>query len=55
MADHHHPEELAPVGARIAAIEAVLVEKGILDLASIHRWVGCVSGVEMRKVPSELG
>lgn len=24
-------------------------------LASIHRWVGCVSGVEMRKVPSELG
>ena len=30
-ADHHHPAELAPVEARVAAIESVLVEKGILD------------------------
>ncbi|HVQ48453.1 MAG TPA: nitrile hydratase subunit alpha, partial [Mycobacterium sp.] len=29
--DHHHPAELAPVEARVAAIESVLVEKGILD------------------------
>ena len=35
MADHHHPEELAPVEARIAAIEAVLVEKGILDVDAV--------------------
>jgi nitrile hydratase len=34
-ADHHHPEELAPVEARIAAIEAVLVEKGILDVDAV--------------------
>lgn len=27
----HHPEELAPIEARVAAIEAVLVEKGLLD------------------------
>jgi nitrile hydratase subunit alpha len=35
MADHHHPEDLAPVEARIAAIEAVLVEKGILDVDAV--------------------
>jgi nitrile hydratase subunit alpha len=30
--DHaHHPEDLAPIEARVAAIEAVLVEKGIID------------------------
>ena len=34
MADHH-PEALAPVEARIAAIEAVLVEKGILDVDAV--------------------
>jgi nitrile hydratase subunit alpha len=34
MADHH-PEELAPVEARIAAIESVLVEKGILDIDAV--------------------
>ena len=34
MADHH-PEELAPVEARIAAIESVLVEKGILDVDAV--------------------
>jgi nitrile hydratase subunit alpha len=35
MGDHHHPEQLAPVEARIAAIEAVLVEKGILDVDAV--------------------
>jgi nitrile hydratase len=30
-ADHHHPADLAPVEARIAAIESVLVDKGIID------------------------
>ena len=35
MADHHHPEGLAPVEARIAAIETVLVEKGILDVDAV--------------------
>jgi nitrile hydratase len=30
--DHaHHPEELAPIEARVAALEAVLVERGLLD------------------------
>jgi len=32
---HHHPEELAPIEARVAAIEAVLVEKGIVDVEAI--------------------
>ena len=27
----HHPEPLAPVEARVAAIESVLVEKGMFD------------------------
>ena len=27
----HHPEELAPIEARVAAIEAVLVERGMFD------------------------
>jgi nitrile hydratase subunit alpha len=39
MTDHHHPEELAPVEARIAAIEAVLVEKGILDVDAVDQIV----------------
>jgi nitrile hydratase len=39
MADHHHPEELAPVEARVAAIEAVLVEKGILDVDAVDQIV----------------
>jgi nitrile hydratase len=34
-ADHHHPTDLAPVEARVAAIEAVLVEKGILDVDAV--------------------
>jgi nitrile hydratase len=39
MVDHHHPRALAPVEARIAAIEAVLVEKGILDIAAVDQIV----------------
>ena len=39
MADHHHPEALAPVEARIAAIEAVLVEKGVLDVDAVDQIV----------------
>src|SRR6185369_15303531 len=39
MADHHHPEALAPVEARIAAIEAVLVEKGVLDTDAVDQIV----------------
>jgi nitrile hydratase len=38
-ADHHHPRELAPVEARIAAIESVLVEKGILDIDAVDEIV----------------
>jgi len=34
-ADHHHPAELAPIEARVAAIESVLVEKGILDIDTL--------------------
>jgi nitrile hydratase len=34
-ADHHHPAELAQVEARIAAIESVLAEKGILDIEAV--------------------
>jgi nitrile hydratase len=29
----HHPEPLAPIEARVAAIEAVLIEKGLFDSA----------------------
>jgi nitrile hydratase subunit alpha len=39
MTDHHHPEALAPVEARIAAIEAVLVEKGVLDVDAVDQIV----------------
>jgi nitrile hydratase len=34
-ADHHHPTELAPIEARVAAIESILVEKGILDIVAV--------------------
>jgi nitrile hydratase len=34
-ADHHHPAELAPIEARVAAIESILVEKGILDIVAV--------------------
>ena len=36
-ADHHHPTELAPIEARVAAIESVLVEKGILDTDALDQ------------------
>lgn len=39
MADHHHPQAPAPVEARIAAIEAVLAEKGILDVDAVDQVV----------------
>jgi nitrile hydratase subunit alpha len=39
MADHHHRKELAPVEARIAAIEAVLVDKGVLDVDAVDQIV----------------
>jgi nitrile hydratase len=32
---HHHPEPLAPVEARVAAIETVLAEQGLLDTATL--------------------
>jgi nitrile hydratase len=35
MAAEHHPADMAPIEARVAAIEAILVEKGILDTAAI--------------------
>ena len=35
-ADHdHHPEPLAPIEARVAAMEAVLVELGLFDAATL--------------------
>ena len=34
-ADHHHPAELAPIEARVAAIESVLVDNGILDVDAL--------------------
>lgn len=36
---HHHPAELAPIEARVAAIESVLVEKGILDVDAVDEIV----------------
>lgn len=41
-AEHHHPDELAPIEARVAAIESVLVEKGILDTAAVDAVVAHV-------------
>jgi nitrile hydratase len=38
-AEHHHPADLAPVEARVAAIESVLVEKGILDTDALDQIV----------------
>ena len=38
-ADHHHPAELAPIEARVAAIESVLVENGILDTGAVDEIV----------------
>jgi nitrile hydratase len=39
MPVQHHPEKLAPVEARVAAIEAVLVEKGLLDVDAVDQLV----------------
>ncbi|WP_123025185.1 nitrile hydratase subunit alpha [Mycolicibacterium stellerae] len=39
MPDHHHPEAIAPVQARVAAIESVLIEKGILDVDAVDQIV----------------
>ena len=36
---HHHPKKLAPVEARVAAIESVLAEKGILDVDAVDEIV----------------
>ena len=38
-ADHHHPADLAPVEARVAAIESVLVEKGVIDTEMLDQIV----------------
>src|SRR4029078_10165124 len=38
--DHqHHPEPMAPVEARVAAIESVLTERGMLDTAMLDEIV----------------
>jgi nitrile hydratase subunit alpha len=39
MTADHHPGELAPIEARVAAIESVLVEKGILDTDALDQIV----------------
>jgi len=39
IADHHHPADLAPVEARVAAIESVLVEKGVIDTEMLDQIV----------------
>ena len=36
---HHHPAPLAPVEARVAAIEAVLTEQGLVDRAALDEVV----------------
>jgi nitrile hydratase len=38
-ADHHHPADLAPVEARVAAIESVLVEQGLIDTDALDQIV----------------
>lgn len=35
----HHPEPMAPVEARVAALEAVLEERGLLDRAALDQIV----------------
>src|SRR4051812_49631176 len=37
--DHHHPRELAPVEQRVAAIEALLVERGYITREAIDAFV----------------
>ena len=38
-AGHHHPTEMAPIEARVAAIESVLVEQGIVDTEALDQIV----------------
>jgi len=39
MSDHHAPEPLAPVEARVAAIEAVLERRGLLDRSLVDAMI----------------
>jgi len=36
-AHHDHPEPLAPVAARVAAIESILVERGVVDPSVVEQ------------------
>lgn len=35
MTDHHHPLPTSPIEERVNALEALLIEKGVLDVAAI--------------------
>ena len=37
--DHHHPREVSPIAARVAALEDLLVEKGVLRREDIDGFV----------------
>jgi nitrile hydratase subunit alpha len=37
--DHHHGRELSPIEQRVAALEELLVERGVVDRAAIDRFV----------------
>jgi nitrile hydratase len=37
--DHHHPREVSPIEARVAALEELLVEKGYLAHADIDNFI----------------
>ena len=39
MSDHHAPEPLAPVEARVAAIETVLERRGLLDRSLVDAMI----------------
>jgi nitrile hydratase len=39
MSDHHAPEPLAPVEARVAAIETVLARRGLLDRSLVDAMI----------------
>jgi nitrile hydratase subunit alpha len=36
-ADHDHPAALAPVAARVAALESILVERGVVDPSMVEQ------------------
>ncbi|HVF33392.1 MAG TPA: nitrile hydratase subunit alpha [Acidimicrobiales bacterium] len=38
-ADHHHPREVSPIEARVAALEELLVEKGVVRREDIDAFV----------------